>query len=540
MCSFQLSPTICVAQTMPLHRSVPPSIGRGVMLKGLPFSITRGEIKSFFKSLVIPDDSIRLLTYDDGKGSGLAFVRLDSEEEIRHAVLMDKNHIGSRYVEVAPSDESEMWELVADVRMKVIPSELYKKATRISGSRRAFKATDVEASEARIRDRSPIRNKLLTRFCYVTGVPEGSNYKGVRQFFAGCLIGRNCVHLMRKPNGIFTGEAYVEFSNEDECLKGLVMDGKQLQGSVLNVYPCSEVEVNDMTARLQYEDQRDEFGGDRPPRAGRQRARTPPTVKRRKEAYEEKYLYGREQEEALFEQSRGGGFDRQSVTSYGSPYSRGVALDRGGYSSLQLSDSTRLAASTLPQEPYEFRRVQHSDFTGHSPSSLAGDGYGGTGYSPEVGERGRERGRERGNGGGERWGERSGGYGTPRLATYETAQVPMQTRSGGYADDMRLAPLPPISSSPHSSSFGPEPGYGRERKSVRMEGLAYDASVGHILQFFTGYNLAYESVRIQCRDDGSPSGKAFVTFPSEKTARSAVYELNKKYLGGRYVELILV
>ena len=73
-----------------------------------------------------------------------------------------------------------------------------------------------------------------------------------------------------------------------------------------------------------------------------------------------------------------------------------------------------------------------------------------------------------------------------------------------------------------------------------MEGLPYNITIQDILDFFRGYNLEYECVRIQCRDDGSPSGKAFVTFASEKVALMAIHGMNNKYLSGRMVELFLV
>lgn len=81
---------------------------------------------------------------------------------------------------------------------------------------------------------------------------------------------------------------------------------------------------------------------------------------------------------------------------------------------------------------------------------------------------------------------------------------------------------------------------GSERKVVRIEGLPYDVLVQEILEFFRGYHVNYENVRIQCRDDGSPSGKAFVTFPSEKLARHAITDLNRHYIRGRFVELFIL
>jgi hypothetical protein len=79
-----------------------------------------------------------------------------------------------------------------------------------------------------------------------------------------------------------------------------------------------------------------------------------------------------------------------------------------------------------------------------------------------------------------------------------------------------------------------------ERRVVRVEGLPYHVTIPQILEFFHGYDVGYDAVRIQCRDDGSPSGKAFITFPSERHALLASQQLNKRYIGDRYVELYLV
>ncbi len=81
---------------------------------------------------------------------------------------------------------------------------------------------------------------------------------------------------------------------------------------------------------------------------------------------------------------------------------------------------------------------------------------------------------------------------------------------------------------------------GVEHKIIRLEGLPYEALLQDIVEFFRGYGVTIDNVRIQCRDDGSPSGKAFVTMPNEKVAQSALHDLNKRYIRGRYIELFLV
>jgi hypothetical protein len=129
----------------------------------------------------------------------------------------------------------------------------------------------------------------------------------------------------------------------------------------------------------------------------------------------------------------------------------------------------------------------------------------------------------------------------------------MSSVYGGHATiarqpEKKYSPLFPESLSPAASSrplmslMGGGGGSvgATERRVVRVEGLPYHVNVPQILEFFRGYDVGYDQVRIQCRDDGSPSGKAFVSFPSERHARLASDQLNKRYIGDRYVELFLV
>jgi len=483
---------------------------KGVLLKGLPFSATEEEVQKFFKSIEIPDENIRLIKFRDGKGSGLGFVKLRDEEEIERALLMDKNHIGSRYVEVVPSDESELYYLALQARSGVVsPSDLYK----MSSSNR----------HRSVRDRSPIVKRLDTQFAYIFGIPQGNNYKEVRKFFKGCAIAKNGVHLIRGSGREFRGDAYIEFLSHRECEKGLKMDGKMLDGSVIRVDPCTQEEVDEALS----------LGVDRR-RGGRERGeRTPSPVRRRMEVYTATY---------------GGEVESEDHFRH--------------FMSHREPDPL-----FFPQDLYSFsRHVEHSDYPRSTSYHHTSGPYAGVGGYPHL-QTERPYSTPAASGGYGRngaYGSRSGGYDS-RGAGYDSrgggysGRGPVQdshsstygghtsgydigedSRKGydtrttsSYPEDMRMLLAPTA----QSSSLGAPT---RERKVVRMEGLPYTISIQDILTFFRMYGLEYECVRIQCRDDGSPSGKAFVTFPSEKAALLAIHEMNNKYLGGRMVELFLV
>ena len=487
------------------------TIDRGVLLKGLPFETKTEDIIMFFKSLAVDRDNVHIIRSMDGSSTGLAFVRLDDEEEIKRALLMDRNHMGSRYIEVRASDESELYYLMLRARAGMTRNELY----RISGHGG---------------QKHPIYRGLDTKFAYIAGIPQGSQYKEIRNFFAGRLIGRGKIWLLREgSSGQFRGDGYIEFANTDECTLALKNSGKMMGNSVIRVEPCEMEEAEEFSegnlgngARgrdLDYRQSRvgfDSMGWDSAGQGRRDREvsnrgssdryvsrthrRTPSPARRRREVYTATYgnntllredLYG----EPILDTA-------PSYDPHGHP--------NGSYSSSQYGSSS----GQLGQY-----------------GSAFGSGGGGFGGHP---------------------GDSGGGYRSsgPGIDSY------MSSVYGGHATlarqpEKKYSPLfpdslpQPASSRPLMSLMGGGGGGGgggssSERRVVRVEGLSYHVTVPQIVDFFRGYEVGYDQVRIQCRDDGSPSGKAFITLPSERHARMAVQQLNKRYIGDRYVELFLV
>ena len=471
---------------------------RGVVLRGLPFAATEDDVKQFFKSMDIPYENIRLIRFRDGKTTGFGFVKLSSEEDVQHALLMDKNHIGTRYIEVYPSDETELYHLILMARSGSDIRELNK----------------FIGSQARdLKKKDPIRRKLLTRYAFISGVPSGHQYKEVRRFFQGRLIGRNCIHLLKeRGSSEFSGDGYIEFADTDECRKALRMDGQRMANSVMTVEPCPEEEFADvvgMGGGMQ-DSGRDRrsfgSGGGHSERNSRRRNRSPSPASRRMMAYTKAYG-GREGEDEDYYLEREGRI-RETIASmaYGGEASY---FSHGGQ------------PSAMHTRPFRERSPISSRGWRVEEPAVATSGYGA-----------------------HHRGDMQGGYGSAPPAPQHAVGYPTRT----YApDDVRYA-IGGANGNPSVSSMG---AYGQsmgmpggesaaERKSVRIEGLPYDVMVQEILEFFHGYHVSYENVRIQCRDDGSPSGKAFVTFPSEKFARHAISDRNRHYIRGRYVELFLL
>ncbi|XP_072267014.1 RNA-binding protein 12B [Pyxicephalus adspersus] len=74
---------------------------------------------------------------------------------------------------------------------------------------------------------------------------------------------------------------------------------------------------------------------------------------------------------------------------------------------------------------------------------------------------------------------------------------------------------------------------------VRMKNLPYKATMEEILDFFYGYNVTHESVKVKFTKDGMATGLATVYFENYDEAMAAVNELNERPIGTRKILLSL-
>eukprot|EP00051_Salpingoeca_urceolata_P001961 m.45608 g.45608 ORF g.45608 m.45608 type:complete len:1034 (+) comp11795_c0_seq3:145-3246(+) len=74
-----------------------------VRLRGLPFTAKEPEIRDFFHPLELVD--IRMVFDREKRPAGRAFVDFASEKDLKRALKHDKDHMGSRYVEVSLDEE---------------------------------------------------------------------------------------------------------------------------------------------------------------------------------------------------------------------------------------------------------------------------------------------------------------------------------------------------------------------------------------------------------------------------------------------------
>ncbi len=448
---------------------------QGVLLKGLPFSSTKADIKQFFQNIEIRDDQITIIVFRNKRPTGLGFVRL-KDEEVQMALLNDRNHMGDRYIEVFTASEADLYEIVLRAREEGIdPKEVFRLAGKYSK----------KSLGAISRDRSPIRKP--TKCAYFSGVPKGCTFRHVREFFKGRLIGRNCIHLLREEGGSFRGDGYVEFGSGEECMKGLRKNGDLMVDSVLDVVPCAKEEMSEIVERINGPEAREDLRSTLSSRRGRtehKRRHTPSPVRKRMKAYAATY-----------------GSQEQEMEEYGYGYQEDHHMHRSRRDKYEEQAHWRKRSGE--EVPYRDREHMYQHEYRDAPH-----------YQDPP--------------------HRTNHHQDPPQRTNHHQDPPQRTgytSSRGYIHD---------DGGDIGNGHTPTARSTGERKMVRMDGLPYESTVRHIMDFFAEYRLEHEQIRIQCRDDGSPSGKAFIVFSSEKFARAAVASHDKRYILGRYVEITLV
>ncbi|KAH1001281.1 hypothetical protein HUJ04_013512 [Dendroctonus ponderosae] len=150
-------------------------------LRGLPWSATPDDISKF-----LGDEGVKrvhLTLSKEGRPSGEAFVELETEEDLQRAESKDKEHMGSRYIEVFRVNRAEMEWVVK------------RSGTPYNGN---------EDGCVRLR-----------------GLPFGCSKEEVAQFFTGLEIVPNGITLLTDYSGRSSGEAYVQFANRELAERAL-------------------------------------------------------------------------------------------------------------------------------------------------------------------------------------------------------------------------------------------------------------------------------------------------------------------------------
>lgn len=183
-------------------------------LRGLPFSADRDDIMEFFKGSVLTDDSIYFMVNSEGRVTGEAYVRFESPEDAKEAMMEDGTCLGSRYIELFPSTLEEWDEAVCKGRTNVP------------------KPTEEDTQVLRMR-----------------GLPYSAAKEDIIDFFKEFPLTEDSIHITFNSEGRATGEAFVEFATVEDAQAALAKDRMTLGSRYIELFMSSPEEMRDPVTR---------------------------------------------------------------------------------------------------------------------------------------------------------------------------------------------------------------------------------------------------------------------------------------------------
>ncbi|KAM4746303.1 G-rich sequence factor 1 isoform 1-T2 [Anableps anableps] len=176
-----------------------------VQVKGLAWSCTVQDLLQFFSDCRIRDGEKGIhLTLDRlGRPSGRAFIEVEHEEDVSKALEKHRQYLGPRYVEVYEVTNNDA-------------EDILKKA-----------------AEARAED-----GVVLLR-----GLPFSCTEDDIARFFSDLNIAENGITIVTNSRGRISGQAYVQFSSQEEADKALQKDRELMGHRYIEVFPSSMDDV---------------------------------------------------------------------------------------------------------------------------------------------------------------------------------------------------------------------------------------------------------------------------------------------------------
>jgi len=220
-----------------------------VKLRGLPWTATEQNIADFFQPLIIGPESVTIISLDDGRATGEAYVWC-YKENAPLALAYNHGLMGSRYVEVLPSDEVEYSKAV--LRMQF--GEYHVRSsddTKGSGLSNASTSKSSSATE-----------NFVDGVVRLRGLPFYCQPREIADLYKEFNVEESMVYLKLHTSGPRigqpNGEAFVRFSSVETVSQAYERLNKtQLQSRYVEMFAASESELSEtaqMGGIIGYED----------------------------------------------------------------------------------------------------------------------------------------------------------------------------------------------------------------------------------------------------------------------------------------------
>lgn len=189
-----------------------------IRLRGLPYSCTEADIITFFSGLDVVNDGITFVKDRKGRNKGEAYVQFVSHEIAEKALHKDREVMGNRYVEVFPSQKSEIQRSTEPTSGQTNPPSLPKRSDSTSQSKPRAEPTTIQS----------------LHYIHVRGLPFHASGEDIVEFFSPLPLSK--ILMEYGPDGRPSGEADVFFTCHKDAVSGMARDKAYMQERYLELF----------------------------------------------------------------------------------------------------------------------------------------------------------------------------------------------------------------------------------------------------------------------------------------------------------------
>ncbi|XP_015226044.1 PREDICTED: RNA-binding protein 12B [Cyprinodon variegatus] len=194
-----------------------------VMVRNLPKTITKTEIKELFACTHIPHRNVLHLLDEAGDLTDTAFLIFNRRQDFDYAINLSGCHAGSGAIEVTSITKQIMWGMVAknnprnrrtgptDPRLH---SHLRKPDQQKTGTQRRESQTN-----------------MAQRYIFIRNMPANVKRSQIRSLFCKFNLSLDDIMLLHDSEGRGRGEAVVTFESEQQAAEAQRMHGEEFLGT---------------------------------------------------------------------------------------------------------------------------------------------------------------------------------------------------------------------------------------------------------------------------------------------------------------------
>nr|XP_056711333.1 G-rich sequence factor 1 [Euleptes europaea] len=219
-----------------------------VRLRGLPYSCVEADISEFFSGLTIVDITF-VMDQRGRRKTGEAFVQFATPEMANQALLKHKEEIGNRYIEIFPSQRSEVRthngfyrgrKMMGYPAMKQDPESVFEENELCEALRPATAYESDPENEVfkqafeKPREVSESGSFSSLHFVHLRGLPFQATAQDIINFFAPLKPVR--ITMEYNSSGKATGEADVHFETHEDAVAAMAKNRSHVQHRYIELF----------------------------------------------------------------------------------------------------------------------------------------------------------------------------------------------------------------------------------------------------------------------------------------------------------------